>query len=110
MPLLTPGIGTDALVDGLGIAAESGVITLPYNTLSQLDVDRLNQAIASPERQVTLGGQTITYRSIADLILARDTLQSFLNQRALAAKGATPRPRRTYLTYGGRGFNDGPPW
>ncbi len=108
MGLLTPGVGNDNLVDGLAIALEDGVIALPYSTLTQVDVDRLNQAIASPERQVTLGGQTITYRSINDLILARDTLQSFLNQRALAAKGVAPRRRLTYLTYGGRGFNDGP--
>lgn len=71
--------------------------------VSQADIDALNKAIASGERQVTLGSQSITYRSISDLITARnDLLQQKAKDEADAA-GEAPK-RRTYLYYGGRGY------
>ena len=67
--------------------------------ITQLDVDRMNAAILSEERQVTIGDQTIIYRSTSDLIAARDDAV-----RQLRAATNTGRPRITKLAYGGRGF------
>lgn len=72
--------------------------------ISQADIDALNAAIASGERQVVLGGQSITYRSIADLITARNDLQTQLNQAAVAAGTATRRPKQWYGYQSGRGY------
>lgn len=66
------------------------------------DIAAINAAIAGPERQVTIGGQTITYRSIADLLLARDSLQALLDAEAVV----TPRPRQVRAYYGGRGYSN----
>ena len=68
-------------------------------SVTQAQIDALNEAISQAERQVTNGAQTVTYRSIADLIAARDDLR-----RQLANQAQPERPRRTYLTYGGRGY------
>jgi hypothetical protein len=69
--------------------------------VSQDDIDALTRAIASGERQVTMGSRTITYRSIDDLIKARDTLQKELN-----AQSGTARPKQAKLYYAGRGYNE----
>lgn len=71
--------------------------------VSQNDIDALNKAIASGERQVSIGGQSITYQTIDSLIKARDNLKGELARETLAAAG-TPRPRQTTMVYGGRGF------
>lgn len=71
--------------------------------VTQTDIDALNTAIASGEKQVILDGQSVTYRSINDLITARNDLQEQLNREAAAAAG-TRRPKRTALYYAGRGF------
>lgn len=69
--------------------------------VTQSDIDALTAAIASGERQVTIGSQSVTYRSIDDLIKARDTLM-----RDLATQtGTAPRPRHTRLYYAGRGYD-----
>jgi hypothetical protein len=72
--------------------------------VTQTDIDNLNAAIASGERQVTINSQSITYRSIADLIAARNDL---LQQKAQADAAAanTTQKRRTYAYYGGRGYD-----
>ena len=44
--------------------------------VTQSDIDNLNAAIASAEKQVALGSQQVTYRSIAELISARDDLRA----------------------------------
>lgn len=67
----------------------------------QAQIDEINAAIATPERQVTLGSQNVTYRSIDDLIKARDALQGQLD----VVNQVPRRPRRTYASYGGRGFD-----
>lgn len=67
--------------------------------VTQADIDELNRAIATGERMVVLNGQSVTYRSIADLILARDDLQRQLT----AAAGGTPR-KQFYAYHAGRGF------
>lgn len=71
--------------------------------VTQADIDRLNQAIAQGERQVTNGSQTITYRSAAELLSLRDDLQRQLCEDQLRGLQRR-RPRRYMLTYGGRGF------
>lgn len=69
--------------------------------VTQSDIDALTSAIASGERQVTIGSQSVTYRSIDDLIKARDTLM-----RDLATQtGTSARPRQTRLYYAGRGYD-----
>lgn len=71
--------------------------------VTQSQIDQLNAAIASGERQVTLGSQSITYRSIDDLIKARDDLQRQLDDQNAASAGTTVK-RRTKLYYAGRGY------
>lgn len=69
--------------------------------VTQSDIDALTSAIASGERQVTIGSQSVSYRSIDDLIKARDTLM-----RDLAAQeGTASRPRQTRLYFAGRGYD-----
>ncbi|MBF6987246.1 phage head-tail joining protein [Cupriavidus sp. IK-TO18] len=68
--------------------------------VTQSDIDALNTAIASGERRVTLGSQSITYASIAELIQARDDMRRQLTEQSNTA----PR-RRTQLYYGGRGYH-----
>lgn len=60
--------------------------------VSQAHIDQLNEAIATGERQVVLDGQSITYRSVAELITARNDMQAQLNRAAAAA--ADPAPAR----------------
>jgi CO dehydrogenase/acetyl-CoA synthase gamma subunit (corrinoid Fe-S protein) len=67
---------------------------------TQADIDRLNAAIAREERQVTIGGETVVYRSTADLIRARDDMQVQLARE----NGATRRRKITRLEYAGRGY------
>ena len=71
--------------------------------VTQTQIDQLNAAIASGERQVTLGSQSITYRSIDDLIKARDDLQRQLDDQTAVAEGTTIK-RRALLYYAGRGY------
>ena len=69
--------------------------------VTQSDIDALTSAIASGERQVTIGSQSVTYRSIDDLIKARDTLMRDLK----AQTSTSARPRQTRLYYSGRGYD-----
>lgn len=63
--------------------------------VTQDHIDRLNEAIASAERQVVLDGQSITYRSIDELKAARDDMVKQLNRAAVAAEPtALPRPKQ----------------
>lgn len=68
----------------------------------QAQLKEINDAIASPERQVTLGSQNVTLRSIDDLIKARDAIQTQIDGVTPDAK---PRPKRLYAQYSGRGFD-----
>lgn len=70
-------------------------------TLEQIDA--LNQAISDGVRQVTLGGQTVTYNTTDSLIRARDDLQMRYNREQETAAG-TRRNKRVLLQYGGRGY------
>lgn len=71
--------------------------------VSQSDIDALNAAIASGERMVVLNGQSVTYRSITDLIAARNDLQKQIEDQQYRAAGKH-RSKRFYAYYAGRGF------
>jgi hypothetical protein len=68
--------------------------------VSQADIDELNDAIASGTRQVTIGGQSVTYNTIESLIKARNDLRNELKRETQALK----RSRQAQAYYGGRGF------
>lgn len=71
--------------------------------VSQADIDALNAAIASGERVVVLNGQSVTYRSVSDLIMARNDLQKQMEDQQYRAVGK-PRVKRAYAYHAGRGF------
>lgn len=68
--------------------------------VTQADIDALNAAIASGEKQVALGAQQVTYRSIDELIRARNTLQAELDAQSVAGV----KSRQTLLYQKGRGY------
>ena len=58
------------------------------------DLDRIERAIATGELTVTVDGETVTYRSVSELIKARDMIRG-----ALEASGqVAARPRVSYAT------------
>jgi hypothetical protein len=61
---------------------------------TQADIDALNAAIASSVRQVSIGGQSVTYQTVASLIEARNDARRELTRAASAAK-----PKQTYIYY-----------
>lgn len=71
--------------------------------ITQAQIDALNAAIANGERVVRHGDKMVEYRSIAELIQARNELQALLTAETNASAGTT-RPRQTLLTQGGRGL------
>lgn len=72
--------------------------------VSQADIDALNAAIAAGERVVRKGDTMVEYRSVAELITARDNLVNQIAADAAAAIGK-PRPRQTRLYHAGRGHS-----
>lgn len=68
--------------------------------VTQQDIDALNAAIAGGEKQVALGAQQVTYRSINELIVARNELQRQMDAQAALA----PKSRQTKLFHAGRGY------
>lgn len=74
--------------------------------VSQADIDALNVAIASGEKQVVLDGQSITYRSVAELVAARKDLQDQMNTTAVKATGTPRRPKQYGLYVCNRGFHN----
>lgn len=74
---------------------------------NQADIDALNAAIAGGEKQTVISGESVTYRSIAEMIAARSDLQRQINAETVAANKPLRRAgRRTLLQYAGRGYND----
>lgn len=71
--------------------------------VTQADIDALNAAIALGERVVVLNGQSVTYRSVDDLIKARNDLKQQMQDAEVEAAGKR-RVKRTYGYYQGRGF------
>ena len=72
--------------------------------VTQADLNNLDAAIASGERQVVIGDQSVTYNTTASLIQARQHLAAQMERETAAATGR-PRPRQTLLQYGGRGYH-----
>lgn len=72
--------------------------------VSQADIDALNRALANGERQVVLDGQSITYRSVAEIIDARNELQRVLDAQTAAASGAPRRPKQWGLVQTSKGY------
>lgn len=56
------------------------------------DLDRIERAIATGELTVTVDGETVTYRSIAELTRARDMIRGELE----ATGQVSSRPRVSY--------------
>lgn len=71
--------------------------------VTQLDIDALNTAIASGERVVVLNGQSVTYRSIDDLIKARNDLRTEMADAAAKTAGR-PKRKQFYTYHAGRGY------
>lgn len=67
--------------------------------VSQADIDALNQALKNGERVVKSDGVLVEYRSVDDLIRARDSLVT-----QMAAESGAVRPKQTLIVHGGRGF------
>lgn len=72
--------------------------------VTQADIDLLNKAIAEGTRQVTLGGQSITYQTTESLIRARNDLKTEFEREANKASG-TVRSKRSLLYYSDRGYH-----
>lgn len=71
--------------------------------VTQADIDALNTAIAAGERVVKSGDKLVEYRSVGDLIRARNDLIDQMAAETAATSGAT-RPRQTRLYHAGRGL------
>lgn len=66
--------------------------------VTQSDIDNLNKALANGEKVVRLGDKLVEYRSVDQIIAARDDLQKQLSN------AQTRRPRIVYHTQTGRGY------
>ena len=69
----------------------------------QASLADIDAALAAPERQVTLGSQNVTYRSIDDLMKARQLLLDQITEASPAVLTGR-RSRQSYAVYRGRGF------
>jgi hypothetical protein len=67
--------------------------------VSQSDIDALNAALKNGERVVKSDGVLVEYRSVDDIIRARDSLVG-----QMAAESGQARPKQTIMVHGGRGF------
>lgn len=63
-------------------------------------IAEINGALADPARQVTLGSQNITYRTVEDLLKARKAL---LDDLAAIETPETLGRRSFFAVYSGRG-------
>lgn len=61
---------------------------------SSADLDSINAAIASGELTVSVQGRSVTYRSISDLLKAKQAIED-----GLRAQSPTPRARTGYFTF-----------
>lgn len=73
----------------------------PTKDEMQARVNALNDAIASGERQVTIGGTTITYNTTDSLIRARDDARAEMNR---LYPPVNKRSRVSMAYHAGRGF------
>lgn len=70
--------------------------------ITQTDLDEINDALRTGEKSVTINGKTVIYRSVDELIRARDDVARQLAEQQFGTSSA--RPRRVLLRHGGRGF------
>lgn len=70
----------------------------------QTDIDALTEALATGERMVRKGDKVVEYRSVDELIAARNALQAQFDAEQATAGAVAARPRQTRLYHGGRGF------
>lgn len=73
--------------------------------VTQADIDKLNAAIATGARSVTLGEQTVIFNTTESLIKARNDMRNELAAQNAATTGVR-RSRQNYVTYAGRGYDD----
>jgi hypothetical protein len=69
----------------------------------QQDLDTLNAAIASGERQVVIGNESVTFNTTDSLLRARDDVQRRLVDEAARARGRL-RPKQRYVQFKGREY------
>lgn len=67
----------------------------------------LNDAIAGGEKQTVINGESVTYRSIDELLAARADATTRLNLLNAEVAGVRRPAKRTLLAYGGRDYNNG---
>ena len=67
---------------------------------TQSDLDAIDAAIASGELSVTHNGRTVVYRSVTDLLRARQTIQTILSAEQPGGSAGGPR-RFTFTTHRG---------
>lgn len=72
--------------------------------IQQSDINALNEALATGERVVRKGDKMVEYRSVEELLAARNALQAQLDAEQVEAGTIPPRPKQTRLYHAGRGF------
>ncbi len=78
--------------------------TTPENIATlRARVDKLNKAIGSGARSVTLGSQTIIYNTTESLIMARNDAAAQLAAAERSTASVKPS-RQNYAVYGGRDY------
>lgn len=70
----------------------------------QTDIDALTEALATGERMVRKGDKVVEYRSVDELLAARNALQAQFDAEQAASGAVATRPRQTRLYHGGRGY------
>lgn len=71
---------------------------------TQTDLDAVNAAVASGELKIEVAGRMVTYRSIDELIKARDLIQAELAATATAGTSAVRRGSYAVRFSTARGF------
>lgn len=70
----------------------------------QTDIDALTEALATGERMVRKGDKVVEYRSVDELLAARNALQVQFDAEQATAGTVAARPRQTRMYHGGRGY------
>ena len=73
--------------------------------ITQSQIDALDAAIASGERAVRSQHGTVEYRSVDELIKARNALAAQMEAEQAQAGTVTPRRRIFRLFHAGRGYD-----
>lgn len=73
----------------------------------KLQIATMNDAIAGGEKQTVINGESVTYRSIDELVHARSDAETRLSTMSAEVAGTRRPSRRTLLSYAGRDYNLG---